>query len=507
MRFFGCAHVPHDLRSLSRGRSSSAGSLFSQEDWVDDVALRGRFIRQSAGSFRAAYDAEQTAIGRGGGGVVRKATHKVTGSRRAVKSISKKGADADVPRREVTVMMAVDHPNIPRLFETFEDRTHVHLVLDFCSGGQLLSHVSKSGPLSEAEASAVMRQVFRPLHYLHGQLLCHRDVKPDNLMFATDGPVEQRLVKIVDFGLACRVYPDKPLRAKVGSVYYVAPEVLDGRYNQLCDEWSAGVLMFVLLSRQRPFNGKTPREVGQRVRAGHVSFRGWPSVPDETRDLILSLLETHRKSRLTAGQALEHGWFQRPPAPPNLSHLASLVGSLQGFTLESRLKRAALHAIAQQQDEDQISALREAFMALDVNSDGVITPTELSDGLSKAGCDDVLPDVKSIVAAVDADGNGTIEYTEFLAATLNEDQYLQNRALLGAFCAFDKDGNGKISREELEEVLGEDDGLSDDLRTVIEIISEVDENGDGEIDFDEFTHMMRGHRRAVPLAGANGGPL
>eukprot|EP00435_Cladocopium_sp_Y103_P062139 s640_g23.t1 len=161
-------------------------------------------------------------------------------------------------------------------------------------------------------------------------------------------------------------------------------------------------------------------------------------------------------------------WLLMSGSAPKASGVtlqSNFVDNLRGFRSQNKLKKAALHIIAGQLNEDQIKALRDTFMGLDKNGDGLLTPAELKEGLQKAGLKEIPPDLQAIMEDVDADGSGVIDYTEFLAATLDRRQYIQEDVCWSAFRVFDRMLGG---------------------------IPTVDGNGDGVIDFQEFLQMMRG---------------
>merc|ERR1712083_447206 len=132
---------------------------------------------------------------------------------------------------------------------------------------------------------------------------------------------------------------------------------------------------------------------------------------------------------------------------------SGLVDNLRGFRSQNKLKKAALHVIANQLGESQIKALRDTFMQLDDNGDGLLTVKELKEGLDKAGLKEIPEDLQQIMKDVDADGSGVIDYTEFLAATLDKKTYLQEDVCWAAFKLFDRNGDGHISKDELQAVL------------------------------------------------------
>jgi calcium-dependent protein kinase len=320
-------------------------------------------------------------------------------------------------------------------------------------------------------------------------------LKPENFLFTTKDPIEKSLLKIIDFGLSCKFEPGQVLTTKAGTPYYVAPQVLAGKYGHESDLWSCGVIMFVLLCGYPPFFGETDSEVLVKVRLGNFSFNpaDWKNISEDAKNLIRMLLKMNPRDRYSAEQALNHDWIKnKAPAAKNVSLQSSFVDNLRGFRSQNKLKKAALQIIAGQLSEGQIKNLRETFQALDNNGDGLLTSVEMRDGLAKCGLKEVPTDLQAILQDVDADGSGVIDYTEFLAATLDKKLYLQEQQCWSAFRVFDRNGDGRISLEELKHVLNSGD-VSDAFagQDMEALMKEVDTSGDGEIDFDEFMSMMR----------------
>jgi len=200
-------------------------------------------------------------LGRGAFAAARVAVQRSTGQRVAIKSIRKSRLEGLSPewanaRREVEVMYTLTgHPNIPNLLDTFEDNTHVHLVMDLCAGGGLLERVVEKGRYSEPEAAAVMRAVLGAAAYAHEMGCTHRDIKLDNLMYA-DASGDSSAVRLVDWGFATFLRPGERLKGLCGTSYYVSPEVLSGTYDERADIWSCGVVLYVMLSGRPPFTGR-----------------------------------------------------------------------------------------------------------------------------------------------------------------------------------------------------------------------------------------------------------
>merc|ERR1711972_330688 len=332
-------------------------------------------------------------------------------------------------------------------------------------------------------------------YYMHENHVCHRDLKPENFIFSTKEPIEKSILKIIDFGLSCSFKEQQVLQTKAGTPYYVAPQVLAGKYNHLSDLWSCGVIMYVLLCGYPPFYGETDAEVLTKVRLGNFSFNAtdWKNVSEDAKNLIRMLLKMNPKDRYTAEQALNHVWVRnKAPKAANVSLQQSLMDNLKSFRSQNKLKKAALHVIASQLGETQIKNLRDIFMKLDGNGDGLLTVNEMKEGLSQCGLKEIPADLQHIMEEVDSDGSGVIDYTEFLAATLDKKVYMSEDVCWQAFRIFDRNGDGKICKAEIRKVLCDDDVKNSAAKDIAELMQQIDKNGDGEIDFTEFMQMMRG---------------
>jgi calcium-dependent protein kinase len=236
----------------------------------------------------------------------------------AIKSIRKsKVGSVEVLRQEVDIMKELDHPNIIKLIDTHEDDTYLHLITELCLGGELFDRIilktqSPEGKFSEKDASKLIASILDAIRYCHSKNIVHRDLKPENCIFSTEA--DDSTVKVIDFGLSR--YDDNAsnqgvMNTRVGTAYYIAPEVLNGHYTRACDMWSVGVIAYILLCGSPPFNGDNDAQIFKSVKAGMVSFNapGWDGVSHAAKDFISCLLQGNPSQRLTASEASVHPWM------------------------------------------------------------------------------------------------------------------------------------------------------------------------------------------------------
>lgn len=266
-------------------------------------------------------------LGKGATGRVRLARHSNTGEVVAVKIVSKKSAamvqsasmakiDNDTTNpinktgnrtmpfgieREVVIMKLIEHPNVINLYDIWENRGELYLILEFVEGGELFDYVSSSGALPEEEAVRLFRQIISGLSYCHRFNICHRDLKPENILLD-----KQRNVKLADFGMAALQPADKWLNTSCGSPHYAAPEIIQGlRYRgDKADIWSCGVILFAMLNGFLPFDGGDLTTTLRLVRKGDYFLP--PNLSVEASDLIQRILQKRPERRISMDEIWEH---------------------------------------------------------------------------------------------------------------------------------------------------------------------------------------------------------
>lgn len=302
-------------------------------------------------------------------------------------------------------------------------------------------------------------------------------------------------LKLIDFGLSKQV-KNKKMTTIVGTPYYIAPEVLDGKYGVKCDIWSLGVVMYILLSGYLPFGGNNAKDVFDKVKEGTYSFKQkeWKRVSPEGIDLIQHMLEIDTKKRYTAEQCLKHDWFkvakemiddEKDPLDPQLLH------NLSTFKSSSKLKKAAMNLFVKMLKPKELTSLREQFEALDQDNTGKINASELAKALKESNVHFTDKQIEGIIKEIDYAGNGEINYSEFIAATLTTRNFLNENRLFMLFKEFDTDDSGFITKDDLIEAF-EKLGKPISIQDIDQILKAHDGSKDGKISYDEFKTMMIG---------------
>jgi len=204
---------------------------------------------------------------------VQKAVHKATGDKRAIKKLAKDKMSPHASVRlsyEIDILKNLDHPNILRLYEVFEDSKYIYLVTELCNGGELFDEIVSRSRFGERDAAGVIKQLLSAISYCHSKKICHRDLKPENVLIDNK---ETMSIKLIDFGTSQRFEDEEKMELVLGTAYYIAPEVLKGEYDEKCDVWSIGVMLYILLSGEPPFPGNDDKEILRNVVQGKYNFK------------------------------------------------------------------------------------------------------------------------------------------------------------------------------------------------------------------------------------------
>ncbi|KAJ0243219.1 Protein kinase domain-containing protein [Hirschfeldia incana] len=397
------------------------------------------------------------------------------------KSKLKSEDEKEAVKKEIQIMFHVSgQPNIVNIKSVYEDSEFIHIVMELCEGGELSSRIEASCYYSEKDSAGILKSIVNALQTCHSMDVIHHDVKPENFLFSSED--ENTVLKAIGFGSSVYIKQGTKLKGKFEGKYYVAPEVLQGKScGKEIDIWSAGVILYLLLC------GKHPFETESEIRKGRLDLESqpWPCVSESAKDLVKKMLTKDPNRRISASNVLEHPWI-KSEAP--YKSLNVLVLRMKRFGAMNKLKKLALNVISESLAEELTKDDKYMlFKIMDTDSSGSITYGELRIGLNTTGSHSnlSLTEAKQLMEAADVDGNGRMDLYEYISATTEIHILVTDENLNKAFHYFDKGGSGYITKYNLmKHCVGDEANAK-------EIISEVDKDNDGRIDYEEFCEMMR----------------
>jgi calcium-dependent protein kinase len=384
-------------------------------------------------------------LGNGSYGTVKKVKHKKLGEERAMKIVKKK-SESSV--NEIDILKKISHPNIISIYEIFEDAKSYYIMTELLDGGELFEEISNRGSFSEIDAGKILKQLLSAVNYLHNKNIVHRDLKPENVMMINKNSNNFE-IKIIDFGTA-KTFDNKTekLTKFIGTSYYIAPEVLAECYDEKCDIWSCGVILYILFCGYPPFSGASNLDIYHAIKYSSPNFSSdeWRDVSKDAIDLITCMLTKNPTKRYSAEQCLNHKWLKTMEGIEGDSkskikfNPLKAIKKMTAFLQENKLKQTVIQFISTQfnlKEEEQ--SMRSLFEQFDNEKKGVISIQTFTEILSKIfGENEAKLYAEKIFNNIDNDGNGEISYNEFITSLLDKRMLEKNQRIEKAFKLIDK---------------------------------------------------------------------
>jgi calcium-dependent protein kinase len=462
----------------------------------------GILVKQSEGEPSEYYYNVKT-LGEGSFGLVYLGKHKISGVERAIKNIEKDQAHLTKEEektliKEINILKTLDHPNIMKVYEYFNTPDCFSIVSELCTGGELFKKIENNN-LSENVGKYVMKQLLSAVAFCHKNGIIHRDLKPENILLEEEEEASKEYftIKVIDFGTSGKMKKGQKYNEVIGTPFYIAPEVLNNNYDEKCDMWSCGVILYVMLSGEPPFYGENDDEIYSQILNSEVKFnqKVWDDISRDAKDLIKKLLNKNHRERLSAVEALQHPWIQNIDNKKinflSIETLNAIVTNLYKYNAVQILQQASIAFIVHNLiSRNMTKELRKCFIQFDTNGDGRLDKQELINGLKQVDTQKNLEqEVDRVMNIIDVDGNGFIEYEEFLRASLDINKILTDDNVKIVFQLFDANNTGKITPMELKRVMDINTGdVSDEVWA--QIIDDIDLDKDGVISFFEFKEML-----------------
>ena len=441
-------------------------------------------------------------LGEGSFGKVDLVSHKITGAIRAMKIIEKvndliESNDQEV-LNEINILKKIDLPSVIKIFEFYVDDKNYYLITEYCSGGELYEYINDY-QFSEMRVAYIMYQLFLGLNYCHKMKIIHRDLKPENILLTKNEDYFLR-IKICDFGTSQIFKKGDVQKDIVGSLFYMAPEVIQQKYNFKCDLWSCGVIMYILLTNRLPFSGENDDEIISNILYSEYNTFYLKDFSENTKDLLKKLLERDVNKRINAEDALSHKFFEEFKAKEKYNEIkdenkiSKFIQNLKNYKRKSILQETTIaYLVHNCTDLEGVEDANNLFDKIDVSGKGKISLDDFYIGLACLVKDENLKqeDFVEIFANLDTDKDNYLGYEDFVRGAIDKNCLLDDKILKFAFQYFDKENKGEITIEEISIIFKDHLNtkyIEEGLKT---ILSEVDEEGNGKITYEKFCKLMR----------------
>ena len=438
-------NAPQVLCCITKNSKKSSKKLIS----CDKMPFIRHSTYISQEDFQSIFQLRQT-IGKGCFSKVKIGYRKADKAQRpyAVKIISKSLLDPSLEAdflNEISILKTIDHPNAVKLL-VYDNNNFYFLVTEYLSGGTIMDAVKNcklTGRKREEYILQLTQQILKGLSYLHKIGIVHRDLKPANMMLTSRNP--EALVKIIDFGLSRKFTTNEMFNSFLGTPFFVAPEVINRDYNELCDLWSVGVTIYFLIAGKPPFDASNRKQLLKNIKESKLDLTGdiWKSTDVKIKNLVKNLLQKEPCKRLGLPKAIDHEAFSfvNPKKKPiNLKHIENLMSFKRGGNFKLLVKHLAIQTI----EETELNDLVTTFYAINGNHDGFISIGELKEAIGSNKIKYKTTEVQEVMKRIDLDGNGYINFSEFLLAASGLGT-ANNREKIGElFDLIDEDHLGEI---------------------------------------------------------------
>ena len=511
------------------------------------VKINDLIMDHQSSPFR--YYKEMKTLGSGTYGTVKKVCLiKNPLTIRAMKIISKdnirQGLDHSKLIDEIKILKKLDHPNIMKIFECFVDDHNFYIISDFCDQGDLLGKLEKLGKMNEIVVKFLMEQVLNAVAYLHSKKVLHGDIKLENILLytATSQNKGRRFtsinidineikelrrelnknenlskrsrnyvndmlnyeIKLIDFG--CSKYfvkknKHRNLSGVIGSPLYCSPEVVDDLYDELSDEWSCGVLMYILLSGEAPFKGSSEEELFKEIKKCKYNFDlvEFNEVSSACKDLIRKLLEPKKSKRIKAHEALKHPFFTQlfnPIKSTIQNQDLNILRNLIKYKKPTSKFHESMYAFICNNyiDIDEEKNLRAVFRNIDRSDKNALSKEDLRESFKGIKVNLSDEELNIIFKKLDANQSNSIQYQEFLRAACDKKTLLSQENLKNTFLAL-------CEGEEREYVTGDNIKrfIFHDLKLQEEVFNEYLEQfgmkRDEKMSFEQFCDILRNDKK------------
>ena len=415
---------------------------------------------------------------------------------------------------QINILKNLSHPNIIKLYRVFYYSNKIYLIYEYCPNGNLFEYIITSDSLTENKSRQIIYQIISALNYLHKNKIILCNLSPEHIVIQNQNNNNNSLwVKIIDFG-AFNLLGNNNNKIitqgykSVSNLNVVPPE---GNLSEKTDIWSCGVIMYFLLSGDYPFKGKNLNEIKiqiSRFNNRNIKFEGeiWNDISKEGKNFLSKLLEFNQYKRPNCQSLLKDPWLknynEKGDKIFSSNAFKNAIKNAKNFHHKNQIKEWLISFIIRHlAKSDDIDYLRNCFISLDKDSDGLITKEDLLIGLNNIMTPKEAEDEANIILNNINSKDGKINYDDFIKASINKEDLINEKNLTLIFKVIDKDHSGKVSKDELKYFfLSNKD--NEELKNYLEFkkkknndiftqfINELDASGDGMLNLKEFKQLM-----------------
>lgn len=433
-------------------------------------------------------------VGSGGFGTVRVATHKDTGAQFAVKTVKKSrlasAEDLKAFYTEAEIHLHLSgHPNIVGIVDLFEDDSSIYIVEEYCAGGTLLDKLAKrKRNFTEPEVAHIAYTVLGLLQYMHHSAICYRDLKLENFLYSSQG--EDAVLKATDFGLSCFLTPGKTLNEPVGTLNYMAPEVLHSEYDFKADIYSLGVVLYCIASACFPYDNENEEQLARMILSKEANFSSgaWAYASPECKSFIKSMMAKNPRNRPNIDELLKHDFLKELKTPNKQGMVRPVYQRIKAFAALNKFKQEVYRVMLQGIDPQMVDGFKQIFCMWDKDNDGVVAIEEVADMLSARFSEVKKDELVAVFKQVVKPGSDQLTLQDYQCALINKDVFQNTARPVAAFHHFDAEGTGYITAACIAAVLNCDEADP----AVVQALREADSDQDGKINVDEFVVWMIG---------------
>lgn len=466
-----------------------------EDDNDNDISIESNYIVENK-------------LGEGSFGSIYLAICRLTGEKRRLQIYHKKQSiDPNrikhLIKHEIKLLKSLNHPSLLKVYDLNETSTQLILISDYSEGKELFEIIYKNKVINEEMASLIMYQLLNAVAYFHSNGIILRDLRTENIVLENDTLSPNGRIKILDVGIAMITDKGRFGNKMASASFYIAPEAIDRKYNQSCDLWSCGVILYSMLSGRLPFNANNNKELFEKIKLGQYDTIKAPfdKVSQEAIDLIRSLIRLKPNERLSAFDALNHVWFKKVQLHKMISsfNIDSIKYLFSNITLNLQQKPLKQNTIAflitHLHHIEEVVEVRRLFNQLDKKQKGWVDQREFVVGIDMIIKENKGYSIQGHSEAIfnsmskSIKGQWLLSKEDFMLFAINHKRLIKEIHLRDVFNMLIRDKNNQVLIEYLRSVISKGQSHFSSLEFTI-IAANVDLKKSGKLTFGEFAQLI-----------------